>query len=196
MRFKLGACRIQVDFLFAAMAALMLVLGEPPLIIALLTSSVCHELGHVAALLLCRGKIALLRLSAFGMCLERQGNLTLSYRQEMACAWAGPGVNLLLGGLFYCMGQPFWMPASINFCLGLFNLLPAFPMDGGRGLYYLLLSLLPERAARPVMLTVTFLTLLLLFFFGILLLFQSKYNISMLVVSVYLLIYIMVKPID
>ena len=123
-------------------------LGSAACVVALLVSIVLHELGH--ALMARRYGIgtADITLYLFGG-VARLERMPRSSGPELLIALAGPAVNfaivLALGGvlgLLQALGLP-WpgllvVVLGLNLFLGLFNLLPIFPMDGGRVLRALL----------------------------------------------------------
>lgn len=121
-------------------------------------SVLLHELGHALAVRALGGK-------ARGITLMLLGGVTLmehddaTPKQQAQVAFAGPLVSLLLaalglGGLQLGFGHPnLQMLALIVFAtngaLALFNLLPAYPMDGGRILKALLeIKMGPLEATR------------------------------------------------
>jgi Zn-dependent protease len=111
--------------------------------IGLAVSIVLHELGHslVAIRKGCRVREITLMCIGGAAQIERLPTKPLD---EFLMAIAGPAVSLLLGfaGVFggaYLPLPPFIEPLNIiqviglvNFALVIFNLLPSFPMDGGR----------------------------------------------------------------
>ncbi len=118
------------------------------LVLTLFGSIVLHELGH--ALMARRYGIgtADITLYLFGG-VARLERMPRSAGPELLIALAGPAVNFaivlglsLLMSLANLLGLPnpvfLEIARAINLWLGLFNLIPAFPMDGGRVLRALL----------------------------------------------------------
>jgi Zn-dependent protease len=103
-----------------------------------------HEAGHLLALRAMRARIHKLRLDITGAVLETE---PLRYSHELIVALAGPAVNFLC--VLTC-SQKYPLFALVNFCLLFYNLLPFYPLDGGRILRALLHLLLSDRAADGV----------------------------------------------
>ncbi len=103
---------------------------------AVFGSVVLHELGHA---LVARAKglpIGDISLYPFGG-MARLLDTPRTSGVEIGVAAAGPLVSLVLGGGFWALSfvtgsAELWIMAEVNLVLGLFNLLPALPMDGGR----------------------------------------------------------------
>ncbi len=104
------------------------------LLITVLGAAALHELGHYLALRLCGGRASGLRVSILGACMEVESSC-LSYGAELMTVLAGPGSNLLAGTALALLGGGAWSTAAgAHLVLGMFNLLPVCPLDGGRAL--------------------------------------------------------------
>lgn len=106
-----------------------------------------HELGHVAAALVFGGRAERLSLTIVGAELSLSYPTAMTYEQDSAVALAGPAANLLSGGLLFLLNRH--LPAVLSLGVGIFNLMPILPLDGGRVLYGLLADKLdPDWADR------------------------------------------------
>ena len=116
-----------------------------------------HELGHLLALRFFRLPECHLEIGGFGAKITT-GCLTAG--QEILSALAGPvaSFSLLLLDRFPVLGL-------IGLVQGLFNLLPIYPLDGGRALRALLSSSFPGQAGMVLAAAeaVTVVSLMLLF---------------------------------
>jgi Zn-dependent protease len=117
--------------------------------LGLFVTVLAHELGHAVV-------ARRYRLPVDGITLSWIGGITridaeaATARSEALLAAAGPGVSLAVGGVLFVIQQGVdaagggrlvheslgWL-AVINVLLGVFNLIPAAPLDGGRILHAL-----------------------------------------------------------
>ncbi len=111
------------------------------LVVLLFTCVALHELGHALVARRYGHNTRDITLYPFGGIASLEGRPEPGW-PEAAIAAAGPGVNLALAVLFLplaylelplCRGV-----VIVNLLMGVLNLLPAFPMDGGRVLRSLL----------------------------------------------------------
>ena len=102
---------------------------------------VLHELGHSLMALRYKIPVKSINLYIFGGVSEITSEATNAV-SEFVIAFAGPLTSLILAGLFYLLGLVFKNVAPlfamtkylafINASLAVFNLIPGFPLDGGR----------------------------------------------------------------
>jgi Zn-dependent protease/CBS domain-containing protein len=140
---KLLGIPIRLHFTFLLLLGVLLVtlaIGgksyaeDVALILSAFTCVLLHELGH--ALAARRFGVATLEIVMFLIGGVARLSRQVSPPHEFWIAIAGPAVNFILAAAFWLLPLPFptfWRElAALNLSLGLFNLLPAFPMDGGR----------------------------------------------------------------
>lgn len=110
---------------FCIVIALGLLMLPLPWIFSVVIAAAIHELCHYAAIRLCGGSVVGIQIGFRGAKMNVSG---LTSMQELICALAGPVGGFLL--LFLAR----WLPRiAICGCFqSLYNLIPIFPLDGGR----------------------------------------------------------------
>lgn len=157
--------RLRIHPLFLAAGLVSAFTGDLLLFLAAALAAAEHECAH--AFVARRYGFALdkLVLMPYGAVLS--GDIAgIGKKQELAVLVAGPLANAVTALAFVAL---WWLfpetypyteaAASVSFSLFLVNLLPAYPLDGGR-ILHLLLSPLGERRANAVCRAVTLLTAL------------------------------------
>lgn len=115
---------------------------------------VVHELGHTSAAIYYKWRISEIELLPFGGVAKVQefGNKPL--KEELIVTLAGPIQHIWLPVFSYCLTlTDFWNAANHtmflekNIMILLFNLLPVWPLDGGKLLHLFLSKSFPFKAA-------------------------------------------------
>ena len=117
-------------------------------------AAIIHELGHTVAILTCGGRIRAFELAPFGFCLRFDA--LLSYRCDAIVAAGGAAM------------------------MGISNLLPALPLDGGRILYALLAQWTDDWHAAAITHVVSLLAGATVSALGVYILVKTRYNMSIL----------------
>ncbi|MFD1065385.1 site-2 protease family protein [Oceanobacillus locisalsi] len=113
-----------------------------------------HELGHYIAASSFRWRISAIMLWAFGGVMKTDEHGTRPVREEAIVIMAGPFVQVLIYGLLYAM-SPFGIIPEYyyelilyyNTIILLFNLLPIWPLDGGKLIFLILTTFLTFKKA-------------------------------------------------
>lgn len=129
--------RIYVSPAVLLLLAAFVWLTSAALLAALLLAALCHELGHYAVLHHLGARVTEVRITLLGANMRVSGR-RLSYGEEMLAVAAGPCVNLLLAVAVAAVGGQYGilcLLAGAQLVLGLFNLIPLRPLDGGNLLW-------------------------------------------------------------
>lgn len=195
MRFELCGVQIEIGFPFAAAVTLMLLLDRNKTVLPALLCCVLHEAGHLVCLFCFSSPPKAVVFGVFGMRIERETD-KLDYRREAMCAAAGPAANFVCAAIAFLLSvhesgvRSF---AALNMGVGIFNLLPVEPMDGSGVVKSLLLLYCDEEKTERTVNIMTAVLLLPLTVCGTALLLRSGGNFTLLAVSVYIALYLILK---
>ena len=126
-------------------------------LVSAILAAAFHEFCHILAIHFLGGRVLSITVGAGGAIIEHS---PVSPPKALLCAFAGPLGSLIL--VVFCHRIP-----RIALCAGfqaLFNLLPLFPMDGGRILRCVSEMLLPEHWAHRIYRLIEQVTLIAILF--------------------------------
>lgn len=181
--------KITVHPLFVAVIIFSAVFGGLMISLIFALTALMHECGHIFCAAKMGYKCERIKLMPYGaaaVC-DIEG---IKWRDEVALALAGPAVNaaicVAVAGLWWFFPEIYAYTDTVmaaSAAMLLVNLLPAYPLDGGRVARCLLCRLFSERAAY-IALRITNLLLAACF---VALFFLSQFNVTCLFFALFLL---------
>ncbi len=174
---KVGGVALYVDLLVVALLAFLVLqtgMAHWPILLIVLGSVLLHEVGHALAAHFQGLKVGGIYLHIVPFAYVERGKP----HQELIVALAGPATNLLLGvallaasdgfpwlDLEAWLREPHWTATGVNLLMGVVNLMPAVPADGGRALRaFLMMKMAPATAYAYTARVGTFTGVLVLLF--------------------------------
>lgn len=194
MRFRLGSSEIRVNLLLLILPPVLILAGCLKEYGIAFVSIVLHETGHIAAARIFRVLPTSVSISPTGFSADIP-DMNCSRKALLLIYSAGPVANLLLfaaglaaGFVFPAAGELIKLLSVTNLLLALFNLLPVFPLDGGRILLLLLSGNLGLLAAGRAVRAVAWTTSLAVAVYGICRALTGALNISLIIAGAYMMI--------
>ena len=189
MKLNLGKTEFSVDVSFALCVTLMLVVDESGLAALALFCCLIHEAAHIICLLVFGEQPASVKLSFYGIKLERRLGANLGRKAEIAVYACGPAANFVLALIFFVfshLNESMKTASVISLMTGVFNLLPCVPLDGGNILRCAAEMFFEEEKCERIIFTVSFAALIPLTAVSIYITFKTG-NITLALVNAYLL---------
>ncbi len=152
---------ITVSVPFVLLLSVMYLFDENGAFLPVLCSVIIHEAAHIVALKMCGGRIDGVELRVFGIKINTPELKLMPYKREIAIAAAGPvagGITALLFAMVSYMldVKCFDFFIGVNLIMSCINLLPIYPLDGGRIALAMCLLLFSFRCARIIYVLLNF----------------------------------------
>lgn len=200
MNIKILNYKIHIDFSFVFIITLLFFINKSFYVISALLASSIHEFGHLIVLKKIRTKSEQLDIDfrLFKLNIVDQNKLSTSFFEDLKVLIAGPFLNFATFILFFTMSKilindKLYFFALENLFLFIFNLLPIAPLDGGQILFIILSFKFNFLLAKKIVSITSFILVYILSFFGFFLFLYSKYNISILLLSMYMIYFLYKK---
>ncbi|MBR5542964.1 MAG: site-2 protease family protein [Oscillospiraceae bacterium] len=183
--------KVHISIPFFVLLALLYVFDFGEVFFPAMLAVFLHEAAHLFAIRCFGGTIEKIDIRAFGIRVNVPELKYMSYKKEIIIAAAGPlagivaaGVSLLAANIFKSEGLFFF--AGINFVITAINLIPVFPLDGGRITLSLMLWLFSVRFAYVVNYVLTIVSIGVLLGVCVVLAINGSLNPSLVIFSMYI----------
>lgn len=190
MKFRVLKTEITISYLIICTASICIIAGIFDSFLYCLFAIIIHETGHIILMCIFGYAPEKIKISLFEISISDRKRQERSFIQNFLIIFFGPFANFICFILFYLLyliGNDYFLYfAAANFSVGLFNVLPVMSLDGGQLLYLILSRFFSDTVSQRIVNVITFIIIFPLATFGFILLFNSKYNFSLLIVCIYL----------
>lgn len=192
MRFKIKNTDVKISFSFFAVFLLSLVSDTFNIYLFSFIASLIHEIVHVVFILLFGAQISAFSLTLFGGNIKRNTTKIINNPKEAVISFSAPVTNIVIGVVSLFITREASIFAIVNLFIGVFNILPFYSFDGGRGLYYLITMKFSDNVAN-VILNITSITVTVVFsFISVFSFINYNKNYLLLILCVYMIFSIIV----
>lgn len=188
---KLDLPKIRISIPFVILLASLYALDFGKVFAPTFFAVLIHESAHIIATRLCGGSVSSIDIRIFGIRAEVPELKFMSYKREIIIAAAGPLAGIVTAGcaavtasFFNIMGFNYFI--GINIVVSAINLIPVYPLDGGRIALSTALYLFSLKSAYLLCRILAFLAVSGLFLLCTVLALKGNLNPSLVIFSLYI----------
>ena len=185
----LKAGRVEIQLLTILLFAASLFFDFFEMLMVAYCITALHECAHILVAKMCRVPIDGVEVLPFGITMRVGDECIVKPCDEVKISLAGPVCNFLTAfftyGLWWGWYRDYIITASV--VMGVFNLLPALPLDGGRILRAVLVKRLGHIRATTLAFKITRVTAVLIAITGLYAIYITGFNFSFLLIGGFLL---------
>lgn len=176
--------KIEINLKIVFAIVLFFIFNNLNMYIIFLFFVIIHEMCHLIVGLIIGGKANKMYITPFGVSLEMYLYGKTKHLNKIIFYLSGPIINIILGFIFFYLKFDFKLVYT-NFAIGLFNLLPILPLDGGKVLKEILTIVFDSQMSNDIIIIFSKFILSLLSLTYSILIIKIK-NIYILILLVYL----------
>ena len=184
--------KVQIDLKIIFLCIVYLILNQLELYLLFIVFITIHEIMHALVGIICGFKPASMEIMPFGLSLTFYSFSSANAKKKIITYLAGPISNIILAIIFIGVSNKYNTNDEIivysiytNILLGIFNLLPILPLDGGKILKEILKKIYGNKKSYSLISFIGKVTLAILKLFYSIFILKFK-NIGVVVILMYL----------